>query len=87
MELTPKQEQVLFLVSRGCKDREVAKVLGISERTVQNHLRKIYAKTCTTSRIEAVVLYVTSRVCVVKRRKNKRKQPVSTGKMKEMKGF
>lgn len=73
MELTTKQEQVLSLASRGLKDRAIAETLGVSIRTVQNHLARIYTKTQTANRTGAVMLYLTSKVNVVKRGKYKGK--------------
>ena len=41
MELTSKQEQILSLAARGLKDRHIADKMGLSVRTVQNHLARI----------------------------------------------
>ena len=42
IELTPKQFDVACLVARGCSNKEVAYRLGISEKTIANHLSAIY---------------------------------------------
>ncbi len=68
MKLTMKQGQILGLAAQGLKDRSIAETMGISVRTVQNHLSRIYTKTHTTGRMEAAMLYVTKKIEVVKRR-------------------
>ncbi len=73
MELTVKQEQVLSLASMGLKDRLIADALGISVRTVQNHFARIYTKTRTNNRTGAVLLYMSTEIAVVKRKRTKRR--------------
>lgn len=68
MKLTMKQGQILGLAAQGMKDRSIAETMGISVRTVQNHLSRIYTKTHTTGRMEAAMLYVAKKIEVVKRR-------------------
>ncbi len=68
MKLTIKQGQILALAARGLKDRSIAETMGISVRTVQNHLSRIYTKTHTTGRMEAAMLYLNKEIEVVKRR-------------------
>ena len=42
--VTPRELQVIELVSQGMRNKEIAASLGISEGTVQVHLRNIYMK-------------------------------------------
>ena len=42
--LTPREEQVARLAANGSSSREVAARLGLSVRTVDNHLRRVYRK-------------------------------------------
>lgn len=51
-ELTPQEEAVAQLVSRGMSNREVAAELFVSTKTVQYHLTRIYAKLGIRSRAE-----------------------------------
>ncbi|MEU8872169.1 helix-turn-helix transcriptional regulator [Streptomyces javensis] len=44
MHLSPKQEQILCLVAQDCCNREIAKRLGISSRTVESHLQRLYER-------------------------------------------
>lgn len=56
--LTDRQLEILVEVARGRSNRAVGKVLGISERTVRNHLRTISKKLATSDRTRAVVLSI-----------------------------
>jgi two-component system NarL family response regulator len=53
--LTDREIQVLRLVATGKNNREIAKLLFISENTVKNHVRNILEKLQLHSRMEAVV--------------------------------
>jgi DNA-binding NarL/FixJ family response regulator len=44
-DLTPREQQVLELVERGLKNKEIAKELGIRPGTVKIHLKHIFEKT------------------------------------------
>ncbi|MCS7042404.1 MAG: response regulator transcription factor [Bryobacteraceae bacterium] len=44
-QLTPRESQVLELVSRGLRNREIAAALGIRPGTVKIHLKHIFEKT------------------------------------------
>jgi DNA-binding NarL/FixJ family response regulator len=53
--LTGREEEVLGLVSAGLTNASVADRLGISEKTVKNHLGAIFAKLGVRTRTEAVI--------------------------------
>jgi len=52
--LTPREIQVMELVSEGRRNKEIASLLGISEETVQVHLKNIFAKLKVSERTAAV---------------------------------
>lgn len=57
--LTDREEQILQLVARGYRSKEVADDLGISTQTVETHLRNIYDKLHVRSRAGAVARFLT----------------------------
>jgi DNA-binding NarL/FixJ family response regulator len=56
--LTDRQIEILTHVARGGSNRQIGQILGISERTVRNHLRSISAKLSTSDRTRAVVIAI-----------------------------
>jgi DNA-binding CsgD family transcriptional regulator len=52
--LTPRQTRILQLVAAGSSDRDVARALGLSVRTVHTHLQHIYRTLGVSSRTEAL---------------------------------
>jgi DNA-binding NarL/FixJ family response regulator len=52
--LTAREREVLDLVAQGARTREVAQRLGVSEKTVKDHLSQIYGKLGVSSRAAAV---------------------------------
>ena len=54
--LTPREMEVLRLVSEGLTNHQIARRLGLSVRTVEAHLTHVYDKLGVASRTEAVLL-------------------------------
>ncbi len=55
LELYPREIEITKLISKGLRNKEIAKELNISERTVQAHLSHIFNKLDVDSRTEAVL--------------------------------
>lgn len=53
--LTPREVEVLILISRGAQTGEVAEQLGISRKTAGTHIERIYTKTGASSRSTATL--------------------------------
>lgn len=56
--LTPRENEVLLLLSKGCVDKEIAQAMGISAWTVHGHIKKIFERLHVRTRTEAVVRYL-----------------------------
>lgn len=54
--LSPREREVLELLSRGLSNRETATVLGISLSTVRTHVEHVLEKLDVSNRVEAVAL-------------------------------
>jgi DNA-binding NarL/FixJ family response regulator len=54
--LTPREVQVTELIGRGLRNKEIAAELGISEETVQVHVKSILAKLGVNDRTAAVTV-------------------------------
>jgi DNA-binding NarL/FixJ family response regulator len=52
VELTPTETKVLQYVARGMSNREVAEVMGVSQRTIESHVSNMLAKTGLHNRTE-----------------------------------
>ena len=52
--LTPREVEVMELVAQGLRNKEIAASLGISEGTVQVHVKSIFAKLGVNDRTAAV---------------------------------
>lgn len=56
--LTEKEQEVLRLLVTGMKNRDIAKALFVSERTVKAHLTVIYEKLHVKSRAQAIAVAI-----------------------------
>jgi len=52
--LSPRQRQVLVLLARGVRARDIGARLGLSEATVRNHIRGLLRRLDCHSQLEAV---------------------------------
>ena len=55
VELTPREREVLALITRGKTDDAIADALSLKRNTVRNHVARLYAKIGVHSRAEAVI--------------------------------
>jgi len=55
LPLSPREEEILKLLTEGTRTGAMAKGLGISEKTARTHVQNILRKLGLHSRIEAVV--------------------------------
>jgi DNA-binding NarL/FixJ family response regulator len=53
-DLTPREADVLRLIAAGQNNREIARTLFVSEATVKTHVNRIFAKTGSRDRVQAI---------------------------------
>ena len=53
--LTPREKEIFNLLIKNQSTRDIAKTLGISEKTVRNHISNVIQKLGVDSRIQAGV--------------------------------
>lgn len=53
--LSPRETQVVGLLLEGRSNKQIALALGVSERTVEFHLKNIYTKMDVASRVELIL--------------------------------
>ena len=61
--LTPREQEVLHLVTKGSTNKEIAQALFISEKTVKSHLNNIFRKFNVRRRIQAVLHAIKLGLC------------------------
>ena len=54
-QLTPRERQVLLLVADGLVNKQIARRLGISEKTVKAHLTRVFAAIGVSDRTQAAL--------------------------------
>lgn len=55
VELTPREREVLALITRGKTDDAIADALSLKRNTVRNHVARLYAKIGAHSRAQAII--------------------------------
>ncbi|GLW12340.1 hypothetical protein Misp01_74680 [Microtetraspora sp. NBRC 13810] len=56
--LSKRETEVMQLIANGHSNGEIAQHLFLSEKTVKNHVNRIYAKLGVDSRVTAIGLWV-----------------------------
>jgi len=65
MKLSKRELEIIELLSYGCSDKEIARNLEISARTVQTHVTRIVIKLNARNRTNAVANYIRQHCVVV----------------------
>ena len=60
--LTPREMQIVSLIVQGCKNKEIAFRLGVTEQVVKNYLRSVYDKTGVSDRLELALFTIHHRI-------------------------
>lgn len=59
-QLTPREKEVLTLMTNGLMNKEIANKIGLREGTIKCHVKSIFNKLNVRARTEAVVLAIKS---------------------------
>ena len=60
--LSPREREIVALVTQGFKNQDIAEKLSINEQTVKNHLQRTFDKLNVTSRLELALYAVSTRI-------------------------
>jgi two-component system, NarL family, nitrate/nitrite response regulator NarL len=55
-ELTPREEEILYILVEGCSNKEIGNKLALSEKTIKHHVTNILQKLQVRNRVEAALL-------------------------------
>jgi DNA-binding NarL/FixJ family response regulator len=62
LHLSPREEQILQLVSKGHSNKLIAAKLEMSYETVCTHLKRVFRKLHVNSRTEAAMCYINTKM-------------------------
>ncbi len=62
-DLSARERQILCQLARGLSNKQIARVFGLSEKTVRNHLHHIFGKMAVEDRTQAVILALRYELC------------------------
>lgn len=58
MNLSPREFEIITLMSHGLQNKEIAGILKSSPRTIETHNRRIYRKMKVHNRANAVAIFM-----------------------------
>jgi len=58
LHVTPRQAEVLRLIATGLSDKQIASKLGVSPRTVQSHVDRLYLQNGLHKRTALIAAWV-----------------------------
>jgi DNA-binding NarL/FixJ family response regulator len=61
-QLTPREREIVVLVGRGLKNRDIAQRLDVAEKTVKGHLTNIFHKIGVADRLELALWAIRTRL-------------------------
>lgn len=64
-KLSKREMEVLILIKDGQRNPEIASTLGLSTKTIENHVRSILQKLGAKNRTEAVVTALKQSIIVI----------------------
>lgn len=64
-ELSTVEETIIVLIQRGLTNRQIAAAVQVSEKTIENHLTRLFAKTGCRSRLDLATASLEGRLALV----------------------
>ncbi|HZD00088.1 MAG TPA: helix-turn-helix transcriptional regulator [Actinomycetes bacterium] len=58
MHVSPRQSEILSLIAEGYSDKQIARRLGMSVRTIDSHLQRLYQRYDVHSRAAMVAKWL-----------------------------
>lgn len=58
LNLSPRETEIMILMSHGLQNKEIANALNISARTIETHNKRIYIKMKARNRSNAVYMFI-----------------------------
>jgi pimeloyl-ACP methyl ester carboxylesterase/DNA-binding CsgD family transcriptional regulator len=65
--LSPRERDILERIAKGCTNAEIGRQLFISEKTVRNHVTRVFEKLGVSSRAQAIVVALNRDAAVARR--------------------
>jgi DNA-binding NarL/FixJ family response regulator len=56
--LSPREVEVMELIARGFRNADIARTLQVSEKTVKNHINRVFAKLHVDTRARAILVWL-----------------------------
>ena len=56
--LSPREVEVMELIARGFRNGDIAQTLQVSEKTVKNHINRVFAKLQVDTRARAILIWL-----------------------------
>ena len=63
--LTNRELEILKLIAKGCFNKEIASQMGITERTVKNHVSNIFKKIDVCDRTQAAIYAIRNNIVIL----------------------
>jgi DNA-binding NarL/FixJ family response regulator len=63
--LSDREREIMGYISRGLSNRQIAAALQLTEKTIKNHVNRIFPKLAISSRAQAIVLWLSGGMATV----------------------
>jgi DNA-binding NarL/FixJ family response regulator len=63
--LSDREREVMGHIARGLSNRQIAAALDLTEKTLKNHVNRIFPKLAVSSRAQAIVLWLSGGMAAV----------------------